>query len=196
MAAVGLLLCLGVPCSPRCPCRAANAASLLTATSEQAASLARAADAGIVDRAALERTTDAAGGAKDVLLAMHAACAAACAKGCRGCRVARLLNQTLRLERGVDDAVELGYFVDDERTMTALPEKLRAQAALAASIARSLRAVRMRVMACPHAFRIIGFIRLNLMFKVILPSPPYRSAARRSAPLDPRFPSASPPPST
>ena len=93
---------------------------------------------GIVNREELDEATTAANDAKEVLLGMHTACAAACVKGCRGCRVARLLNQTLTLQRGVDEAVELGYFVDDERTMTSLPDKLSSQAALAKTIALSL----------------------------------------------------------
>ena len=125
-------------CSPRCPCRAANAATLLKKTSEQTSAIARTAGMGVVNREELDEATTTANAAKDVLLGMHTACAAACAKGCRGCRVARLLNQTLTLQRGVDEAVELGYFVDDERTMTTLPDKLSTQAALAKTIALSL----------------------------------------------------------
>lgn len=116
-------------------------------TSTQAISVAHHAEAGIVDNEALEQATEAASKAKEVLMGMHLACAVSCAKGCRGCRVARLLNQTLALQQGVDDAVEVGYFVDDERTMTSLPARLMAQAGMAKSIASSLRILGSR---CPQ----------------------------------------------
>ena len=38
------------------------------------------------------------------------------------------MNQTHALQSGIDEAAEIGYFVDDERTMTALPQKLGLQA--------------------------------------------------------------------
>ena len=100
--------------------------------------VAKSAELGVVDREELDQMTEAATGAKEMLLSMHAACAAACARGCRGCRVARLLNQTTALQHGIDEAVELGYFVDDERTMTTLPEKLATQADLAKVISEDL----------------------------------------------------------
>ena len=41
-------------------------------------------------------------------------------------------------EHGVDEATELGFFADDERTTTMLPRKLKSNAALATKVASEL----------------------------------------------------------
>lgn len=124
-----------------CPCRAATAERSLRRTARQTLKVASSAEMGVVDRGDLEATTNAASESMDLLQGMLQACAASCKAQCpapRGCRVSRLLNQTAALQRGLDEAAEVGFFVDDERTMTALPAKLNAQGTLAKGIALEL----------------------------------------------------------
>jgi hypothetical protein len=78
---------------------------------------------------------------------LRQACATSCARGCRGCRVARLFNLTLAVKAGMEEVDELGTFIDDERTLTELPRKLNHNAQEAKRVADSLRGLRSH---CDH----------------------------------------------
>ena len=125
-------------CKGRCACMTAAAHTSLKRMHQTAQACAASAESGIVERAALDEVTKAAGAAVDAIRDMRATCAAACARGCRGCRVSRLLNQTRALQEGVDEVAEMGYFVDDERTLTQLPDALHKQAGAAEAVALDL----------------------------------------------------------
>ena len=125
-------------CKGRCACGTAAAYTSLRRMHQTAQTCAESAESGIVERSALDEVTQAASTAVDAIREMRATCAASCARGCRGCRVSRLLNQTKVLQERVDEAAELGYFVDDERTLTQLPDQLHRQAESANAVALDL----------------------------------------------------------
>jgi len=145
---LALLHAQGAACArERCACMAGRAEHALIKTSSSALKLGANAESGLVDRGELEQASSLAGDAHDLLETLRAACATSCARGCRGCRVARLLNLSLSIKTGIEEAEELGTFIDDERTLTELPRKLNANAEEAKRVADSLRGLRSH---CDH----------------------------------------------
>ena len=131
----------------RCACIAGRAEHALVKTSTSALKLGANAESGLVDRAELEAASTLAGDAHDLVDVLRQACATSCARGCRGCRVARLFNLTLAVKAGMEEVDELGTFIDDERTLTELPRKLNHNAQEAKRVADSLRGLRSH---CDH----------------------------------------------
>lgn len=141
--AASLLLLLTQPtharsCKGRCTCSTARAEAALLQMDQMASKVSTSVQSGTIERGELDDTSTAASNALDAIQAMRDVCAASCSRGCRGCRVHRLLNQTAVLQAGVDETTAMGYFVDDERTLEVLPNQLSKQASAARAVAADL----------------------------------------------------------
>ena len=125
-------------CKGRCTCSTARAEAALLQMDQMASKVSASVQSGTIERGELDDTSSAASNALDAIQAMRDVCAASCTRGCRGCRVHRLLNQTRALQEGVDETTAMGYFVDDERTLEVLPNQLSKQASAARAVAADL----------------------------------------------------------
>lgn len=141
LAPVFFTLC-SVLCAPcrqeRCACVVTRAVASLTLARNAAHKLRLASIAGMIERAAVEESTSLAATAAETLSSMEHACAVSCRRGCRGCRVSRLINQTRAFHDGVDRASEMAFFADGEETVGKLPRLLEEQAKLGAEIVDDL----------------------------------------------------------